>query len=142
MHNGFKINKVQTVEILVPAASTVQNYYFPPQPNLRHVPLTALEAFGVDTVSTSPNSVAVVNDALAAASYLILITASNDEFVYRIPYVSLCITGGVAATYYQFDLSEFEGQRVVWEKSYIQVANTALISGAQDESYVFSVYYS
>jgi len=138
---SFKVDKVQTAEILVPQSSTVQNYYFPPLPNLRNVSMVALETFGVDTVTTTPNAVAVVSDALAAASYLILITDANQEFVYRIPYISLCITGGAAATYYQFDITQFEGQDVVWEKSYIQVANTALISGAQDEAYLFSIYY-
>jgi len=141
MHDNFKVDKVQTAEILVPQASTLQNHYFPPQPNLRNVPLTALETFGVDTVSTSPNGVALISDALAAASYLVLMTATNNQFVLRIPYVSMNITGGVAATYYQFDLTEFSGQEVVWEKSYMFIANTALISGAQDESFLFSIYY-
>ena len=141
MHDNFKVDKVQTAEILVPQASTLQNHYFPPQPNLRNVPLTALETFGVDTGSTSPNGVALISDALAAASYLVLMTATNNQFVLRVPYVSMCITGGVAATYYQFDLTEFSGQEVVWEKSYMFIANTALISGAQDESFLFSIYY-
>lgn len=137
------IFNTQIANIRIPQSSTLQRHYFPDMPNLRDVHLFGLESFSVGSLTNDPNNVAVVNDALIQCTYLTLVNAKSDQFIYRFPLINLIRTqNNTAAPFVSvFGLNEFAGQETIFTKSFIEIANTGTISGAQDESVVFNIYF-
>ena len=137
------IFNTQSANIVIPTGSTLQRHYFPDLPNLRHVHLLGLETFSVSSLTNDANNVPVANDALLQCTYLTLVNAASDQFIYRFPIINLIRTNNnTAAPFVWVDnLAEFAGQRTIFTKSFIEIANTGTISGAQDESIVFNIYF-
>ena len=137
------IYNTQTANIVIPTASTLQRHYFPDLPNLRTVHLLGLETFSVGSLTNDANNVAVANNALLQCTYLTLVNNASNQFIYRFPLINLIRTNNnTAAPFVWVDaLNEFAGQRTIFTKSFIEIANTATISGAIDESIVFNIYF-
>jgi hypothetical protein len=114
---AFKAAKYELVELLVPGvASTGQTqtqWSFPDLPKLRYTSLLAMETFGVDTQTASPNNVATPTAAILQKSYLVLY-ANERQDLYRIPLISLVRTQATtgASTPFVRALFEFQGQKV------------------------------
>lgn len=141
---AFKAAKYELVELLVPGvASTGQTqtqWSFPDLPKLRYTSLLAMETFGVDTMTVSPNNVATPTAAILQKSYLVLY-ANERQDLYRIPLISLVRTQATtgASTPFVRALFEFQGQKVTWDKSYIQISSAP--ANTSNFSFIFGVYY-
>jgi hypothetical protein len=141
---AFKAAKYELVELLVPGvASTGQTntqWSFPDLPKLRYTSLLAIETFGVDTVTASPNNIAAPTAAILQKSYLVLY-ANERQDLYRIPLVSLVRTQATtnASTPFVRGLYEFQGQKVTYDKSFVQIASAP--GNTTNFSFIFGIYY-
>ena len=141
---AFKAAKYEMVELLVPGVATTgqtqTQWNFPDLPKLRYTSLLAVETFAVDTMTVSPNNVAVAAAAILQKSYLVLY-ADERQDLYRIPLVSLVRTQATTSATSPFvrQLFEFQGQKVTWDKSYIQIASAP--ANTANFSFIFGVYY-
>jgi hypothetical protein len=141
---AFKAAKYEMVELLVPGVATTgqtqTQWNFPDLPKLRYTSLLAVETFAVDTMTVSPNNVAVAAAAILQKSYLVLY-ADERQDLYRIPLVSLVRTQATTSATSPFvrQLFEFQGQKVTWDKSYIQIASAP--ANTSNFSFIFGIYY-
>jgi hypothetical protein len=141
---AFKAAKYELVELLVPGVATTgqtnTQWSFPDLPKLRYTSLLAMETFGVDTVTNSPNNVATPTAAILQKSYLVLY-ANERQDLYRIPLISLVRTQATtgASTPFVRALYEFQGQKVTWDKSFVTIANAP--ANTANFSFIFGVYY-
>jgi hypothetical protein len=140
---AFKTAKYELVELLVPGVAggqTQTQWSFPDLPKLRYTSLMAMETFGVDQMTVSPNNVAVSTAVILQKSYLVLY-ANERQDLYRIPLISLVRTQATtgASTPFVRALYEFNGQKVTWDKSFVQIASAP--GNTSNYSYIFGVYY-
>lgn len=143
MVDCFKVVQTQTAEIRIPGGSTVSRFYFANLPNLRCRNLMALQTYNVANVPVAPSQLPLINAAVSDVAYLTLVTQDNVEIVKEIPYLELTSTaalgtGATLAFNNYFHL--FNGQQIVWEKSYITLGSTAGIA-AGDEVFLFNIYF-
>ena len=141
---AFKAAKYELVELLVPGVAvtgqTQTQWGFPDLPKLRYTSLLAMETFGIDTITASPNNVATPTAAILQKSYLVLYSNERQD-LYRIPLVSLVRTQATtgASTPFVRALYEFQGQKVTWDKSYVSIASAP--ANTANFSFIFGVYY-
>jgi hypothetical protein len=140
---AFKAAKYELVELLVPGVAggqTQTQFSFPDLPKLRYTALMALETFAVDTLTVSPNNVALPSAAILQKSYLVLYSNERQD-LFRIPLISLIrtqATTGASAPFVR-SLPEFSGQKITWDKSYVTIASAP--ANTTNISFVFGVYY-
>ena len=140
---AFKAAKYELVELLVPGVAggqTQTQFSFPDLPKLRYTALMALETFAVDTLTVSPNNVALPSAAIMQKSYLVLYSNERQD-LFRIPLISLIrtqATTGASAPFVR-SLPEFSGQKITYDKSYVTIASAP--ANTTNISFVFGVYY-
>jgi hypothetical protein len=139
----LKTGKYELVELLVTGVAggqTQTQWNFPDLPKLRYTSLLAMETFGSDTMSASPNNVATAANTILEKSYLVLY-ANERQDLYRIPLVSLVRTQATTSANTPFvrQLFEFNGSKVTWDKSYIQISSAP--ANTTNFSFIFGVYY-
>ena len=140
---AFKAAKYELVEVLVPGVGggqTQTQWSFPDLPKLRYTSLLAMESFAIDTLEKSPNNVDTPTAAIMEKSYLVLYSNERQD-LYRIPLISLIrtqATTGASAPFVRA-LFEFQGQKITWDKSFIQIANAP--ANTTNFSFCFGVYY-
>jgi hypothetical protein len=140
---AFKAAKYELVELLVPGVAggqTQTQFSFPDLPKLRYTALMALETFAVDTLTVSPNNVALPSAAILQKSYLVLYSNERQD-LFRIPLISLIrtqATTGASAPFVR-SLPEFSGQKITWDKSYVTIASAP--ANTTNISFCFGVYY-
>ena len=141
---AFKAAKYELVELLVPGVAvggqTQTQWSFPDLPKLRYTALMALETFAVDTLTVSPNNVALPSAAIMQKSYLVLYSNERQD-LFRIPLISLARTQATSTPSAPFvrSLPEFSGQKITWDKSYITIASAP--ANTTNFSFCFGVYY-
>lgn len=140
---AFKAAKYELVELLVPGVAggqTQTQFSFPDLPKLRYTALMALETFAVDTLTVSPNNVALPSAAILQKSYLVLYSNERQD-LFRIPLISLIRTQATSTPSAPFvrSLPEFSGQKITWDKSYVTIASAP--ANTTNISFVFGVYY-
>lgn len=142
---AFKAAKFEFVSIAIPGVAVTGNsgtlFNFPDLPKLRYTALLAMETYGVDTLSVSPNNVANTTAAILQKSFLVLY-ANERQDLYRIPLISLVRVQATtnASTPFNRALFEFQGgPKVTWDKSYVQMASAP--ANTTDISLNFGVYY-
>jgi len=141
---AFKAAKYELVELLVPGVAvtgqTQTQWSFPDLPKLRYTALMALETFAVDTLTVSPNNVALPSAAIMQKSYLVLYSNERQD-LFRIPLISLIRTQATTTATAPFvrSLPEFSGQKITWDKSYITIASAP--ANTTNFSFCFGVYY-
>jgi hypothetical protein len=142
---AFKAAKFEFVSIAIPGVAVTGNsgtlFNFPDLPKIRYTSLLAMETYGADTLSVSPNNVTNTSASILQKSFLVLY-ANERQDLYRIPLISLvriqATTG--ASTPFNRALFEFQGgPKVTWDKSYIQMASAP--ANTTDISLNFGVYY-
>jgi len=143
---AFKTSKYELVELTVAGVASTGNtgtqFSFPDLPKLRYTNLQAMETFAVDTVTVSPNNIALPSAAIIQKSYLVLY-ANERQDIYRVPLVSLIRTQATnnASAPFVRALYEFApGTQVTWDKCFIQLASAP--ANTTNISYVFGVYYN
>lgn len=141
---AFKAAKYELVELLVAGVAvtgqTQTQWNFPDLPKLRYTALMALETFAVDSITVSPNNVALPTAAIMQKSYLVLYSNERQD-LYRIPLVSLIRTQATNSPSAPFvrSLPEFSGQKITWDKSFVQIASAP--ANTANFSFCFGVYY-
>jgi hypothetical protein len=142
---AFKAAKFEFVSIAIPGVAVTGNsgtlFNFPDLPKIRYTSLLAMETYGADTLSVSPNNVTNTSASILQKSFLVLY-ANERQDLYRIPLISLvriqATTG--ASTPFNRALFEFQGgPKVTWDKSYVQMASAP--ANTTDISLNFGVYY-
>lgn len=142
---AFKALKYELVELLVPGVAggnTGTQFNFPDLPKLRYVNIQAIETFGIDTITVSPNNVATATAAYLQKSYLVLYSNQRQD-LWRIPLVSLVrtqATAGGATTPFVRSLFELKDQQITWDKSYVTMASAP--ANVANFSFIFGVYYN
>ena len=140
---AFKAAKYELVEVLVPGVGggqTQTQWSFPDLPKLRYTSLLGMESWAIDTLEKSPNNVDTPTAAIMEKSYLVLYSNERQD-LYRIPLISLIrqqATTGASAPFVRA-LFEFQGQKITWDKSFIQIANAP--ANTTNFSFCFGVYY-
>lgn len=138
---AFKALKYEYVEILLPGvASTGQTgtkWNFPDLPKLRYTSLQALEIYTPNAMSTTVSGKTPVTLAILQKSYLVLY-ADDRQDLYRIP---LIVLNRIQASTDPFirPLYEFAGQKVTWDKSYIEIGSAP--ANTSDLSFAIGIYY-
>jgi hypothetical protein len=141
---GQKIQRYDFLEVVIPQNSTGTKFYFPDQPQLRFVSMLKLEVYTPGTVT---NSILSGNPLLTIANLrnTFLVLYYNDkESVNRIPLMVLnnIATNSTTAEPYTFNDENFNGQQVIWSKSYIQTTTAYSGITTSNFSVCFGVYYA
>jgi hypothetical protein len=138
--------KHELVEVVIPAGSTASRYYLPDLPNLRNVHIWNIETY---TNLEVPKSIISGNNVIASdlfrSCFLSLQTYNGKNFLYQRPiltFKTIQTTGDSAILTCEFYNKSFVGQKVNYPKSYIEIANPALISSNENQSILLSVEYS
>ena len=139
---AFKTQKYELVELVVPGTAggqTATRFNFPDLPKLRYTSLQAVETFTANDVPTSPLLNSVVSTAVLQSAYIVFYLNERQD-VYRVPLVSLHRMQNASNDPFVRGLFEFVGQKVTWDKTYIELA--AAPANTNNISFIFGVYYS
>ena len=136
----MRVANYEFISVNVPASSTATRYYFPDLPNLRYVSLINIEAYSGRAISTDPNGLAICPDTDFGRAFLVLY-ANERESIFRIPLIALNRVVPNSSNYVAAvqNLYEFNGQKVVYPKSYVQLG--AAPSVATSFNFCFGVFY-
>jgi hypothetical protein len=140
---AFKAQKFELVELQVPGVAVTGNlgtrFSFPDQPKLRYTALQGISVYTDGTLTTSPSGFAIPSLAVMKKSYLVLYAGDRQD-LYRIPLLEMNRIQNSATDPFTRPLFEFTGQKITWEKSYVELgsapANTTLFA------YCFGVFYT
>lgn len=147
---GRKLYRSQLVELIIPpnTGAPKTTFYFPDIPNLRNTYLYHIKAY---TASDIPASIlskeALISDDIARSLFISLQGYNGKLFCSQKPIITLK-TGNTTridadGTFlYETQPVNFTGQKVNWSKSYIELANPALIGAVNTFSVLFKIYYS
>jgi hypothetical protein len=143
--NQFFIKRAEYVEVLVPNGNQKQQIYFPDLPNLRTSKIFGIEVFCVETQSISKTG-NNVQEYQQIANANIVLYFEGGEFI-EVPASSLLrirsrFDGDGGSIGYFQQIPMLAGQQIVWAKSYIYLTDVNNIGSYENQSYVFSVYYS
>jgi hypothetical protein len=138
-----KIQNFQFVEFTVPQSSTGTKFMCPDQPQLRYTSLLNLVAYTTDSCT---NSILSGNPLLSIANlkntYLVLY-ANDKEAINRIPILALNSQATTtASSSYVFNVAPFNGQQIIWAKSYIQTPVAYSSISASNFAVCLGVYYA
>jgi len=144
-----RIANAEYAEIVIPAANSKQQYFFPDLPNLRGRKLDAMEFYCNQDINITNSGYAPVA-VTDVSSVTVTLYFNSGEYVVmplvrfrRLQKAGLVSdgAGGTTLDYkaVQLDGTMFEGQVIVWTKSYITInENTANFSST---SFAFNIYY-
>ena len=139
---AFKTLKSEFVEVQIPGVSAGQTgtrWYFPDLPKLRYVSVQAIETYTNEDLTTTMQGNAVITPAIFRNAYLSLY-ANERQDLWRIPFPALHRTQSSTTSTFVRSLFEMAGQKVTWEKSYIELA--AAPANVTNLALCFNVYYS
>ena len=133
---AFKSQKFEFVEVIIPAGVTATRFNFPDLPKLRYTSLLAMESYTSNDITQTPtgNTPIAVTDLQNA---FLVLYADERQDLYRIPLITLHRTQNTANDPFVRSLFEFVGQKVTWDKSYVEFG-TAPVGQI---SIPFGVYY-
>jgi hypothetical protein len=139
---AFKAMKYELVELVIPGVAggqTGTRWNFPDLPKLRYTSLQAVSVFTDGTLTTSPLGNTLMPTSVLKTAYLTFY-ANERQDLYRIPLLEMNHIQNSANDPFSRQLFEFTGQKVTWEKTFIELgaapANTA------NRSIVLGVYYA
>jgi hypothetical protein len=133
---AFKSQKFEFVEVIIPAAVTATRFNFPDLPKLRYTSLLAMETYTNNDITSTPTGNTPISVTDLKNSFLVLY-ADERQDLYRIPLITLHRTQNSANDPFVRSMFEFVGQKVTWDKSYVEFA-TAPVGPI---SIPFAVYY-
>ena len=138
---AFKATKFEFVEIAVPGVvggQTQTLFNFPDLPKLRYTSLQAMSIYTAGTITATPNNFAPVTTAILQRSYLVLY-ANDRQDLYRIPLLEFNRFQNSANDPFVRQMYEFPGQKVTWDKSFIQIASAP--GNTTNLAFAFGIYY-
>lgn len=138
-----KVQNYEFIEIVIPQSSNGTRFYSNDLPQLRFVSLLNLTCYTTDTVS---NSILSGNPLLSIANlqktYLVLYY-NDKESVQKIPVLELNhVASNSATAAFNYEITPFAGQQIIWAKSYIQTPTAYSSISASNFSVCFGVYYA
>jgi hypothetical protein len=137
---AFKTIKYELVEVVLTATTTPSTRFaFPDLPKLRYTSLQGVETFTTGTLTKSPLGNSLIALADMKNAYLTLYINERQD-AYRIPVLSLNRTQNSATDPFVRSIFEFTGQKVTWDKCYIEFATAPTL--ATNLSLLFGVYYA
>ena len=137
----FPINKTESAQINVPKGATNTQFYFPTLPLLQDAHLLNMEIQTVDLTPNAPDNTPLLNKPAFLNAFLTLVNYNGKQIVHQLPLVNL-VYGNLSGVGFTNLVKQFKGQRIDWQKSYIQFSSNANISAVQDETVLFTVYYA
>ena len=139
---AFRATKFELIELQVPGvAVTGQSqtlWNFPDLPKLRYVSTQAITVYTAGTISASPSNFTPVTTAILQKSYLVLYTNERQD-LYRVPLLELNRFQNSAGDPFVRQLWELPGNKITWDKSYIQIASAP--ANTTNLAFVLGVYY-
>ena len=138
--------KVETIEIQITGGSTILDWTFPQNENLRGRSIYGMSSWSVNYLATSPQGVANLAQAEIIDPYVHLITLSGNGQSYNYitaPMFAFLAGNGTAANSqnnYATPYFKMSGEVIVWEKSYIRFPVAAGVPAA-DAAAIFSIHY-
>lgn len=154
--NNFWTVKTQLVEIPIETITTTKtSFKFPTQDFLRGKYIVSIEAFNVLDVPVAPTSgFAVITAANMANGFLTLYeqnpepvdaqgieSSGEGQWNELIPLVSLHRTQNTTPSAFTRGLTLFQPRIIIWEKSYIQLANGTTLANGAAVSFLLQVGY-
>jgi len=132
-----KLIKSEVIEVKIIGGSTTNKIQLPDVPNLRNVHLWNIESWTLQEIPVSIlSNTPLVNQALYNSIFLTLQSYNGKNFMWQKPLLSFknvsstIVLPAVANTFVSWFPTLFAGQKVNWPKSYIEIANVALIPAA------------
>lgn len=138
---AFKATKFEFVEIFVQGIAGGQTqtlFNFPDLPKLRYTSLLSMCVYTAGTITATPSNYAPVSTAILQKSYLVLY-ANDRQDLYRIPLLEMNRFQNSANDPFVRQMYEFQGQKVTWDKSFIQIANAP--ANTTNMAFAFGIYY-
>ena len=138
------LDKSYMAEIIIPQSSTASQFFFPTLNNLDGKYTQGLSSYGVAAMPKAPSTSPVINAALFAACFLNLFVG-DDNYYWNLPLIDIVTTRNNLSTstvYSNPFAIEFNNRQIIWAKSFIYVANTALISVSQNEVVPINIKYT
>ena len=137
----FKAQKFEFVEIPVPGVAvsgqTGTIWSFPDLPKLRYTSLLAMSVYSPNNVTVTPAGNTPVTLAILQKSFLVLY-ANDRQDLYRIPLTDLNRTQAASDPFVR-QLFEFNGQKVTWDKSFVQIGSAP--GNTSNLSFCFGIHY-
>jgi len=137
----FKAQKFEFVEIQVPGVAvsgqTSTIWSFPDLPKLRYTSLLAMSVYTANNISATPSGNTPITTAIIQKSFLVLY-ANDRQDLYRIPLTDLNRTQASTDPFVR-QLFEFNGQKVTWDKSYVQIGSAP--GNTSNLSFCFGIHY-
>lgn len=141
---AFKTQKFELVDVPVLSTNTGTRFQFPDLPKLRYTSLLAIELYTINDMSKSiisGNDLISMQNMETFAPYMTLY-ANERQDIYRVPLVVMHRIQNSVPESFVRQLFEFSGQKVVWDKSYIEcVSAPQTVIGGVTSSFLFGVYY-
>jgi len=140
------IYKSLLIEVKIPANTNGKpknKIQLPDEQNLRNTHLFGIETYNETDIPMSIQThTRVISEALLKSTFLTLQGYNGKNFAWQIPLIDLYNVFDVASgnPFNTFPYL-FCGQKVNWPKSYIEIADTSLISLTDATVVVFNVYY-
>jgi hypothetical protein len=139
---AFKALKYELVELVIPGVGggqTGTRWNFPDLPKLRYTSLQAATIFTAGTLTLSPLGNAIMSTTRLAKAY-ITFYANERQDLYRIPLLEMNHIQNSVPDAFSRQLFEFAGQKVTWEKTYIEFGSAP--GNTANESILLGVYYA
>ena len=137
----FKAQKFEFVEIPVAGVAVTGQtgtiWSFPDLPKLRYTSLLAMSVYSPNNVTVTPAGNTPVTIAILQKSFLVLY-ANDRQDLYRIPLTDLNRTQASTDPFVR-QLFEFNGQKVTWDKSYVQIGSAP--GNTTNLSFCFGIHY-
>ena len=145
----YQINQ-ETIEIQITGATTIRQWFFPDNENLRGVRTWHIESYYPEELTTSERGNALLTNAGCRNVYVKLVTETANGQSYQnltLPLINFMhhYNGGVLPANPQpfvNQLASFQGTRIQWTKSFIQFNSAVGLPAAANESAVFTVHYT
>jgi hypothetical protein len=141
---AFKTQKFELVDVPVQSTNNGTRFQFPDLPKLRYTSLLAVELYTFSDFSASIVTGNTLDTYANITQYSPFLTlyANERQDVYRVPLVNLHRIQNTANEPFIRQLFEFSGQKIVWDKSFIEcVVSPQSIIGGNTRSFLFGVYY-
>lgn len=137
-----RIANAEYAEIIIPASNSRSQFFFPDLPNLRGRKLDAMEFYDSSVQSVTNSGYTPVTSGYSIDVSVTLYYNSGEYVVMPLSRFLRTLYDGGGSSFYtpiQLDATLFDGQVIVWTKSYITInANTSNFSS---QSFAFNIYY-
>jgi hypothetical protein len=137
--------KSETIQIIIPAGTTLTKFQLPDQQNLRNTFIMDIEAYYAEIL---PKSIltgdAIIPLALMKSIFFTLQSYNGKNFVWQRPLIDYKYKNTFSidpSDFQNFNLTRFNGQRINYPKSYIEIADPTLVSPTVRQVVFLNIYY-